>query len=97
MVNLSSTPLKPGPEPEEDARLWMNRCVVRRQTEQAMKDHQVRCICDKLMEMWETYRCLYCGVYLCVQCGERHFGMTRQEYRDKQTQHQPTNASTNHD
>ena len=33
--------------------------------------------CASVQPVWKLYRCLYCGLWFCLRCGERHFGETR--------------------
>ena len=36
---------------------------------------KVRCTCHKLVGLlYGAYKCLYCGIYFCTACAERHFG-----------------------
>ena len=30
--------------------------------------------CEKKVVVWHAYRCLYCGLFFCRGCAERHFG-----------------------
>lgn len=34
----------------------------------------IRCGCHKLVKYIYMYRCLYCGVWYCKECAEKHFG-----------------------
>lgn len=40
---------------------------------------RVRCCCYKLVNIFNSYRCLYCGVWYCKECAEEHFGMRANE------------------
>ena len=41
----------------------------------------VKCgTCMRSIPVWMSYRCLYCGVWMCQQCMEKHLGQTREEY-----------------
>lgn len=35
---------------------------------------KIRCGCNKLVGWKYMYRCLYCGIWFCRDCAERHFG-----------------------
>jgi hypothetical protein len=40
-----------------------------------LKFIKVRCPCMKLVGLLHgSYKCLYCGIYFCTDCAERHFG-----------------------
>lgn len=42
----------------------------------------VRCpCCLKILELINSYKCLYCGIWFCEKCAEKHFGKTREQYR----------------
>lgn len=41
----------------------------------------VRCPCLKLVRVKHAYRCLYCNIFFCKECAEKHFGQTVEEYR----------------
>jgi len=61
------------------------RAILRRQLEQIKgTDHQfVTCNCGRHPAVFRSYKCLYCGVFLCPECAEIHFGQTRAEYDQK--------------
>lgn len=42
---------------------------------------KIRCCCLKLVNWQYMYRCLYCGIFYCMECAEQHFGKTREQYR----------------
>ncbi|MBW2644563.1 MAG: hypothetical protein JRE23_00035 [Deltaproteobacteria bacterium] len=56
------------------------REFVRKQTMQAMKSSAVNCSCEIEFPLWLAFRCLYCGVYFCQKCAEKHFGKTRAQH-----------------
>ncbi|WP_430010231.1 hypothetical protein [Methylophaga lonarensis] len=41
---------------------------------------KIRCPCLKLVPISRAYHCLYCGVFFCKECAEKHFGKTVDEY-----------------
>lgn len=45
---------------------------------------QVTCECGRSFPLRFTYRCLYCGMFLCQQCAEIHFGKTRDQHNLEQ-------------
>jgi hypothetical protein len=54
--------------------------ILRRQYKNAAEHSAVYCPCGQLRAITEAFRCLYCGIYFCVDCAERHFGKTRREW-----------------
>jgi hypothetical protein len=41
----------------------------------------VGCPCGKMVKVENAYRCLYCRVYFCATCAEKHFGKSRRRYK----------------
>lgn len=39
-----------------------------------------QCGCGKPINAVNSFRCVYCGQFLCVSCAEIHFGLTREDY-----------------
>lgn len=39
--------------------------------------------CGKKVSIDRAYKCLYCGYWFCADCAEKHFGKTRDEYREE--------------
>jgi hypothetical protein len=40
-------------------------------------DDKIQCAgvgCFKRQPLWRLYKCLYCGMWLCKECAEKHFG-----------------------
>lgn len=35
---------------------------------------RIRCVCNNFVIWRYTYRCLYCGIWFCKDCAEKHFG-----------------------
>lgn len=55
--------------------------VLKIQSRQAIGEQPiVDCICGAPIPLRFLYRCLYCGVYFCLTCAEKHFGKTREQY-----------------
>jgi len=42
------------------------------------------CECKVCAPIRFLYRCLYCGLWRCQSCSERHFGKTREQYLQEQ-------------
>ena len=57
--------------------------TLRQQWADAVERRMIVCICGRPRALELAFRCLYCGIYFCVNCAERHFGQTRQEWRIK--------------
>jgi len=62
---------------------------IQETVDQAMEGVNVRlatitCRCGWKRGITEMYRCLYCGEWMCELCAEVHFGMTREEYSERQ-------------
>ncbi|VUD48583.1 hypothetical protein TDB9533_01262 [Thalassocella blandensis] len=47
---------------------------------------KIRCPCLKLVRWIDAFRCLYCGIFYCRTCAEKHFGQTVEEYKAINTQ-----------
>ena len=41
----------------------------------------VVCECGGRFNILDMYRCLYCGVYRCCSCSEKHFGITVEKWK----------------
>lgn len=41
---------------------------------------KTQCGCGKELTPTNSFRCVYCGQFFCVQCAEVHFGFTRKDY-----------------
>lgn len=41
------------------------------------------CPCGWKRSIILMYKCLYCKVYFCTLCAEKHFGKTVEEYRNE--------------
>jgi ferredoxin-thioredoxin reductase catalytic subunit len=51
--------------------------ILRRQWREAVEDREIVCPCGQRRALELAFRCLYCGIYFCTNCAERHFGETR--------------------
>ncbi|MCK5606414.1 hypothetical protein KAR91_31220 [Candidatus Pacearchaeota archaeon] len=40
---------------------------------------KIRCGCNKLIQWKYMYRCLYCGIWFCRECAEKHFGFKKND------------------
>lgn len=62
---------------------WMARQfkLIRDQEEDkiSITKVKIRCGCNRLVVWMHMYRCLYCGIWFCVDCAEIHFGKSRPE------------------
>ena len=54
--------------------------LLRQQWHEATNGQIITCVCGKRRELFAMYRCLYCGLYLCVRCAEDHFGKTIEQW-----------------
>lgn len=57
--------------------------LLRAQWADAVEKRTVRCPCGQLRALELVFRCLYCGVYFCLECAEMHFGETRRAFRER--------------
>lgn len=57
------------------------KAVAKIQYREASFGETVMCPCGKTIKVKDAYRCLYCRVYFCGTCAERHFGMSRRRYK----------------
>lgn len=57
------------------------RELVNKQIDESMTTGYVTCECGRVLSDLIQYRCLYCSVVFCATCAEKHFGMTREEYK----------------
>ena len=55
--------------------------LLRKQWADAVELRVIECPCGWKRALELAFRCLYCGVYFCTPCAERHFGETRGERR----------------
>lgn len=62
--------------------------IVRAQTEETVKQSNegitgrlttITCPCGRTRGIMKMYQCLYCGIWYCEWCAEKHFGKTRRE------------------
>ena len=65
----------------EIEKIVMNQ--VREIVESSPTPQYVTCACGKRLKLYFTFRCLYCGVYYCQGCAEKHFGKTREDYKQE--------------
>ncbi len=56
------------------------------QQRQQAKKGSVECECERVIPLRFVYRCLYCGIWLCQECAEIHFGKTREQYLNERSQ-----------
>lgn len=65
--------------------------LLRQQYKDAAENGVVICPCGLRRAIVMAFRCLYCGIYFCVNCAERHFGKTRREwFESKQIENSPS-------
>ena len=43
----------------------------------------VTCGCGRQRALTKMYKCFYCETWVCQWCAPHHFGMTKEEYRQK--------------
>lgn len=56
------------------------QAILRQQYKAAAESAVIICPCGHSRALSRAYRCLYCGLYFCEKCAERHFGKTRLEW-----------------
>lgn len=70
---------KSTPEERKQKLQWMQEQVSlildQQRIEAPMQHVKIRCGCNKLVGWMFMYRCLYCGIWYCKDCAEKHFGM----------------------
>lgn len=54
------------------------------QHEELHFDNTIKCPCGRPRHYSMAFRCLYCGIYMCVNCAEIHFGKTRKQHDEEQ-------------
>ena len=54
--------------------------IYTKQRQSLIEKDLVECECGVSADPLELFRCLYCGIYYCAQCAERHFGASREEW-----------------
>lgn len=59
------------------------RAHLQQQWSEAVASRTIHCECGQIRALEMAYRCLYCGAWFCVPCGEIHFGMTLLEWKQK--------------
>lgn len=64
--------------PEE----WM--LVINQLRQARVPPHEMTCPCGELKHWVFLFRCLYCGIWYCQPCAEKHFGMTRDQWFEEQ-------------
>lgn len=63
-----------------DAERDEKRALVASQVREVGSSATVTCGCGRKIPIILSYRCYYCGVFLCAKCAGQHFGKTREEY-----------------
>lgn len=51
---------------------------------QIQEDRTITCECGLRRAVELSFKCLFCGVFYCVNCAEVHFGQTQMEWVKKQ-------------
>ena len=57
--------------------------ILKSQWTDAVEKRVVICPCGQRRALEKAFRCLYCGIWFCFNCGEKHFGETLQERIEK--------------
>lgn len=57
--------------------------ILAGQHQSVLKDQTIKCPCGMVRHITKAFRCLYCGVWMCAACAEKHFGQTVQEWVEK--------------
>lgn len=56
------------------------KVLIFKQTMEIDLNGATACGCGKEINALNSFRCVYCGQFMCVKCAEVHFGVTREEY-----------------
>jgi len=54
--------------------------ILKDQWNEAVSGGSVHCTCGLQRALPLAYKCLYCGVYFCARCAEKHFGKTIKDW-----------------
>lgn len=54
--------------------------LVAKQCDSVLLRRTVTCECNTILPVEAAFRCLYCGIWFCRRCAERHFGKTVAEW-----------------
>ena len=57
--------------------------LLSKQTKSVQEEGVFRCECGTRMSIKYGYRCLYCGLWMCAPCAEKHFGKTFDEWNEE--------------
>ena len=58
----------------------LKRKMIARQASDMQSGGETHCGCGVPINAMNSFRCVYCGLFLCVKCAEIHFGITREAY-----------------
>lgn len=64
----------------EDRRLLKNQC---KEVYDQGDFCRVTCECGVSIDLPDAYRCLYCGIWFCFECAEKHFGKTVEQHMNE--------------
>lgn len=70
--------------PDTEETVEAKRAFVAKQTNEAKETDRVTIRGCGTIPVWIAYRCLYCGEYFNQSMAEEHFGMTREEFFEKE-------------
>lgn len=65
------------------ATLPEKKALLQQQWDEANEHGTIHCACGQKRALVMAYRCLYCGMWMCVPCAEVHFEMTLKEWVEK--------------
>lgn len=54
--------------------------LLQKQWAEANESATIHCACGQKRALVVAFRCLYCGLWFCARCAEKHFGQTIQEW-----------------
>jgi hypothetical protein len=63
------------------------KALLRQQHFDILHFNAITCECGVLRDMSIAYKCLYCGVCFCFDCGEKHFGTVKEYTLKKHRKH----------
>ena len=49
-------------------------------------DKSVKKSCGKEVQLYNAYKCLYCGFWFCETCMEKHLGKTKKQYQKERVE-----------
>jgi hypothetical protein len=73
-MSLPPSTIDKKPETEEERTLLLHEVLSQSREIIHIQAVYVTCPCGRKISLLFSYRCFYCGLWLCTECAERHFG-----------------------